>query len=375
MNEYNQTAIINDAIKIQQVYTSAYKIPTNTPESDGTLSWDHTTLIIVEIKAGGKTGIGYTYANPATAFLIDSTLKEWIKGRAIMDIPAITALLQKKIRNDGECGIAMMAISAIDSALWDIKAKILGLPLCDLLGQARDDMLIYGSGGFTNYSDKTTEEQFCGWEQKGIRFLKMKIGSNPELDADRIKKVRKVIHPETKLFVDANGAYTIKQALYKARQFADYGVTWFEEPVFSDNLDGLHFIREHVHEQINIAAGEYGYNVPYFHNMLNARAVDILQADASRCGGITGFLKAAVLAEGRQIPFSSHCAPSLHLHAAVSLRSFFIAEYFFDHVRIEEMLFDGFSLPVNGRMRPDPDRPGMGIEFKYSDAEKFRILP
>lgn len=373
MIEYNDQTTINDSIRVQELYTSAYKIPTTMPEADGTLTWDHTTLIIVEIEAGGKTGFGYTYANTATSFFIDHTLKELVKGKDVMNIPSVTTFLMRQIRNDGECGIAMMAVSAIDNALWDLKAKILNVPLCILLGQVKDEMLLYGSGGFTNYPDKKTEEQFYRWEEKGIRHLKMKVGSEPERDTERVKKARKVIHPDTRLFVDANGAYTVKQSIEKAKEFAEYGVTWLEEPVSSDNVEGLHFIKNHAPAPVNIAAGEYGYNLPYFHNMLHAGAVDILQADATRCGGISGFLKAGTLAEAKQIPFSSHCAPSLHLHAALSLPSFFIAEYFFDHVRIEEMLFDGFSPSLNGCMKPDLSRPGIGIEFKYTDAEKFKI--
>jgi len=107
--------------------------------------------------------------------------------------------------------------------------------------------------------------------------------------------------------------------------------------------------------------------------MLAAGSVDVLQADATRCGGITGFLKAGYLAEAHQLPFSSHCAPALHLHPTLCLPSFFISEYFHDHVRIEQMLFDGVSPPQNGTLKPDLTRPGLGIEFKHQDAEKFKL--
>ncbi len=373
MGIYDDTTTFADSVRIQKVKTSAYKIPIATPEADGTLKWDHTTLVLVEIEAGGKTGVGYTYSDASAASLIDHTLKKLLANKNVLDIPAITDSLIHHIRNNGTCGIAMMAVSAIDNALWDLKAKIFDVPLFALLGKAKDNMLLYGSGGFTNYTDKELQQQFCNWREKGIRHLKMKIGSDPAKDVERIKAARNAIDEKTEIFVDANGAYTVKQALNLAQQFSQYHVTWFEEPVSSDNLHGLNFIKEHAPFSINIAAGEYGYNLPYFHSMLNAGAVDVLQADATRCGGISGFLKAGYLAEANQIPFSSHCAPSVHLHAALSLSSFFIAEYFFDHVRIEKMLFDGVSPPEDGCLVPDPTRPGMGIEFKHSDAEKFRI--
>ena len=369
----SEIATIPDSIRIQQLQTSAFKIPTATPEADGTLQWDHTTLVLVEIKAGGKIGIGYTYGDASAAFIIDRSLKKFVIGKNIFDIPAITNSLIQKIRNDGHCGIAMMAVSAIDNALWDLKAKILEQPLCVVLGKVRSQMLLYGSGGFTNYSDEQVAEQFNHWEESGIKFLKMKIGTEPGRDVERVKAARSMIDKETKIFVDANGAYTVKQAIEKSQQFVEYGVYWFEEPVPSDDLKGLRFIRERVPSPINIAAGEYGYNLPYFEQMLSSKAVDCLQADATRCGGISNFLKAGYVAEAFQIPFSSHCAPAIHLHAAMSLSSFYIAEYFFDHVRIEGMLFDGAATVAEGYLRPDLSRPGLGIEFKHRDAEKFKI--
>jgi len=369
----SEIATVNDPIKIQQIHVSAYRIPTATPEADGTLKWKHTTLVLAEIDAGGKTGIGYTYGDAATAYFIEHALNRLVTGKNIFDIPAITSLLAQQVRNDGNCGIAMMAISAVDVALWDLKAKILEQPLCWLLGQAKDKMLLYGSGGFTNYSNQQTISQFNQWEESGIKYVKMKIGSEPEGDVERVSAVRKGLNKQTKIFVDANGAYTAKQALQKAEQFAESGVCWFEEPVSSDDLKGLRFIREHAPSQISIAAGEYGYNLPYFKNMLSAKATDVLQADATRCGGISGFLKAGTLAESYQIPFSSHCAPAVHLHAALSLSSFSIAEYFFDHVRIESLLFEGIATVRDGCLTPDLSRPGLGIEFRRSDAERFRV--
>lgn len=364
---------VNDSIRVQQLHTSAYRIPTDAPEADGTAAWNSTTVVLVRIEAGGKTGIGYSYADEASAFFINKTLKDLTIGENALDIPGINLRLTRQIRNSGTCGITMMAISAVDNALWDLKAKILNLPLCCLLGQVREEMLIYGSGGFTCYSKKQLQEQLAGWAGDGIRYVKMKIGSHPEDDMQRVKEAREAIGKEVHLMVDANGAYSAKQALEKATRFSDFDVVWFEEPLSSDNLEGLRFIREHAPEQMNIAAGEYGYNLPYFEAMLHAQAVDVLQADATRCGGISNFLKAGYLAEAHQLPFSSHCAPALHLHAALALPSFFISEYFHDHVRIEKMLFDGISLPVDGALKPDISRPGFGLELRTQDAEKYKL--
>ena len=362
-----------DLIAIKDLKVGAYKIPAATPESDGTVKWNSTTLVLVEVTAADKAGIGYTYANEASAIIIDKVLKKIVVDANALDIPSLNTKMIAAIRNNGQTGIAMMAVSAVDNALWDLKAKLFDVPLCNLLGKAKESMLVYGSGGFTSYNKKQLQEQLSGWVKEGLQHVKIKIGRDASKDVKRVAAAREAIDKNTALFVDANGAYTIKQAIEKSYRFEEYNISWFEEPVTSDNLEGLLFIREHVQPEVNIAAGEYGYNLPYFYHMLKANAVDILQADATRCGGITNFLKAASLTEARQIPFSSHCAPALHLHAAISLNNFYIAEYFYDHVRIENMLFDGVVQPKDGNIYPDLSRAGMGIEFKNKDAEKFKI--
>ena len=364
---------IVDTVLIQDVKVSAYTIPTDHPEADGTIEWDSTTMILVEIHAGGEIGIGYTYAHIATGLVIEKTLKSIVIGKDVMELPAITAAMIRAIRNNGACGIAMMAVSAVDNALWDLKAKITGIPLALLLGKVKDDMLLYGSGGFTSYSNQELEEQLGGWADSGIRYVKMKIGTHPESDLERVRIARNAIGKNTALFVDANGAYTAKQAIDMASQFEAYNVSWFEEPVPSDDLKGLHFIRENVPVNMRIAAGEYGYNLPYFEAMLDAAAVDVLQGDATRCGGISGFIKAGNLCEAYQLPYSSHCAPAMHLHAALALPSFYIAEYFYDHARIEEMFFDGVVKPLNGTLVPDLGRPGIGLVLKEADAKKYLV--
>jgi L-alanine-DL-glutamate epimerase-like enolase superfamily enzyme len=360
-------------VKVEGLSVSAYQIPTDAPEADGTLAWTSTTLVLVELHAAGETGIGFTYAAPATAVFIEQELRKELSGRDVFDVPGAYSAMLRLIRNNGECGIAMCAVSAIDVALWDLKAKLLGLPLYRLLGSVKEAMAIYGSGGFTSYSKKQLQDQLAGWVADGIGCVKMKVGSHPQLDEERVKQARAAIGPQAELFVDANGAYTAQQALEKAKMFSDCRVTWFEEPVSSDNLRDLAFIRGRVPVGMRIAAGEYGYNLPYFHSMLASGAVDVLQADATRCGGISGFLRAGILCEGNQVPFSSHCAPSLHLHAALSLPAFTVAEYFHDHVRIEKMLFDGTPLPSDGVLRPDPVRPGLGLEFKHRDAAPYKL--
>jgi L-alanine-DL-glutamate epimerase-like enolase superfamily enzyme len=353
---------------------SAYTIPTDAPEADGTYQWNSTTLVLVEATAGGASGVGYTYADLSTAHFIHDHLAPRITGRDTFDTGAAWDAMWGAVRNLGRPGVAAMAISAVDAALWDLKARSLGVPLFKLLGAARDAAPIYGSGGFTSYDTSRLQKQLDGWVEQGIPRVKMKIGTHPDRDLARVKAAREAIGEGAELFVDANGAYSRKQALAFAEQFAELGVKWFEEPVSSDDLCGLHLIRDRGPAGMDIAAGEYGYQPLYFRRMLEAGAVDVLQADMTRCGGATGFLKAATLCEAFMLPLSAHCAPALHVHPACAVTAEFRhLEYFHDHARIEAMLFDGAASPAAGSLRPDPSRPGNGLEFKHKDAGRFKV--
>lgn len=364
----------NNSVPIERLKVSTYTVPTDFPESDGTYSWDKTTMVLVETSAGRKQGIGYTYADTATARLIHDLLREVVVGQDVMAVPGIWQSMVHAIRNLGRPGICSMAIAAVDTSLWDLKARLLDLPLVTLLGQVRERAPIYGSGGFTSYSREQLQKQLGGWVAEGIPRVKMKIGRQPENDPRRVTEARQAIGPAAELFVDANGAYSRKEALALARIFADdSGVTWFEEPVSSDDLEGLNFIRSHAPVGMDIAAGEYGYDLPYFQRMLAAGAVDVLQADATRCAGITGFLRAATLCEAYELPLSSHCGPALHVHACCAVPRFRHMEYFHDHVRIEHMFFDGVLKPIQGALYPDLSRPGMGLEFKRSEAVRYAV--
>jgi L-alanine-DL-glutamate epimerase-like enolase superfamily enzyme len=358
-------------IAIDRIEAHAYTVPTDFPESDGTLEWNSTTLVLVHAYGGNKVGLGYTYADMATAMLIRDLLSEVVKEGDAMAPAANRDAMVARIRNLGRPGIASMAISAVDVALWDLKSRLLNIPLVTLLGAVRQSVPIYGSGGFTSYSHEQLQNQLAGWVEQGIARVKMKVGREPWADAKRVSAAREAIGPDAELFVDANGAYSRKQALRLAEEFADLNVTWFEEPVSSDDLFGLRLLRNRAPAGMDIAAGEYGYESGYFNRMLAAGAVDVLQADATRCGGITGFLKVAALCEAHHVPLSAHTAPCIHTHAGCAVTPLRHLEYFHDHVRIENMFFDGVRSPVNGNLAPDLSRPGMGIEFRRSDAQRF----
>jgi len=358
---------------IRQVEVSAYTIPTDAPEGDGTFRWNSTTLVLCEIHAGREIGIGYTYGNKATATVADELGQKCLLNRPFIDIPALHESMIGQVRNDGSRGIASMAISALDIALWDLKAKLLNCSVADLLGAAKSSVAAYGSGGFTTYSNDQLTKQLSGWAAEGLRFVKMKIGAQPDADLDRVHVARNAIGTKAGLFVDANGAYNARQAKWFARHLIEDDVSWFEEPVSSDHLADLRSIRDCAPSGMDIAAGEYGYDSFYFRHMLDDEAVDVLQLDATRCKGFTGFLQGAAIASSFGCPISAHCAPSLHMHVGCAVAGFRHVEYFHDHARIEQMLFDGFIAPVDGSLTPDRSRRGLGLAFKRKDAEQFAV--
>lgn len=359
--------------EIKSVRASCFKIPTEEPVSDGTLKWRYTDLIVAEVEAGGEGGIGYTYADSSSALLINDTLARNIIGKAVFSISDCWQTMTSSLRNQGLTGLAAMAVSAVDIALWDLKSKLLGIPLRVLLGQVRSAIPCYGSGVFTSYTEGELERHISEWMDLGLDRVKMKVGRNPEKDAERVAGARRAVGPKTGLFLDANGAYTPRQALRMAESFNESGVSWFEEPVPAADRDGTSWIRDRLPLGMELAGGEYGYGLRDFLDLLSPRRLDILQVDVTRCLGITGFLKAASLCEAFHTPMSSHCAPSLHLALGCAVPAMRHVEFFRDHVRIERMLFDGFREPLRGCLSPDLTRPGLGLEFKRADAEKFIV--
>jgi L-alanine-DL-glutamate epimerase-like enolase superfamily enzyme len=359
--------------RIARVEAGAYRIPTDAPEADGTIAWDATTMVLAEVSAGGHTGLGYTYAHAAAAAVIADPLREVLLDRDADDIPGAWAAMNRSLRNIGRPGVGLMAIAAVDTALWDLKARLDGTSVVRLLGRAREAVPVYGSGGFTSYPIGRLQEQLAGWVGQGMARVKMKVGTHPDDDPARVHAAREAIGAAPELMVDANGAYTASQALALAECYAQEGVGWFEEPVSSDDLEGLRHVRERAPAGMAIAAGEYGWDTWYFRRMLEAGAVDVLQVDGTRCGGFTGFLHAASVAHGFGIPVSAHCAPHLHAHVCSAVGHLAHVEYFHDHARIESMFFDGLPQLRDGALVVDAGRPGLGLELRRAEAERYRL--
>ena len=360
-------------VTIDDVEARLYTIPTEQPESDGTLEWDSHTVLLVRVRAGGLTGLGYSYTQAGAAPVVSGKLADVVEGRDALDVAGSWAAMWHAVRNYGHTGITSTAISAVDVALWDLKARLLDVPLTVAIDAVHTGVPIYGSGGFCSYSDEELSGQLAGWADAGIPRVKIKTGRDPDRDEHRLTVARSAIGRDVELFTDANGAFDRAEARRWADIYAEHDVRWFEEPVSSDDLAGLRSVRDHAPGGVTIAAGEYGWNLPLFQQMLEAEAVDCLQADVTRCGGITGFRRVGALCDARSMDLSAHCAPQVSAHASTALWHLRHLEYFHDHVRIEHLLLDGCLEPTGGMLVPDRSVPGHGLTLKESDeVEQWR---
>ncbi len=360
---------------VARVNAAAYRVPTPVPEGDGTLAWDATKIVLVEVHAEGVSGLGWTYADASAGDVVDGVLAPVVVGRAATEVPACWPALQRAVRNLGRPGLVSCALSAVDIALWDLAARLLGLPLTRLLGRVHDSVPLYASGGFTTLDDAQLAEQLEDWVHvRDVPRAKIKLGESwggaVGRDLARVRLARRVVG-DAELFVDANGGYSVGQACRVATALAEEDVRWFEEPVSSDDLAGLRRVRSA--SAADVAAGEYGYDLAYFARMVGADAVDCLQVDVTRCGGITEWSRIAAVAAAANLEISAHCAPNISTHAALATANFRHVEWFIDHHRIESTFFDGVLDPTGGTVRPSPSDTGHGMRLRPDAASRHRV--
>jgi L-alanine-DL-glutamate epimerase-like enolase superfamily enzyme len=360
------TSVVVDAVDV-----SAYTVDTPEPEADGTLTWDATTAVVVHVHAGGATGLGWTYSSPAAAAVISEELAGVVTGRDPFDITGSWEAMHRHCRNVGTRGLVMQALSAVDIALWDLKARLNDEPLSTLFGQTRPTVPIYGSGGFTSLDDTQLGAQVTTWQAAGCAAMKIKIGedwgTNLARDIDRVCRLRELAGDDVELMVDANGGYSVAQARRAGAALDDLGVSWFEEPVSSDDIEGLRVVRQAL--RCDLAAGEY-VSDSYDARRL-APVVDCLQLDATRCGGYTGWLAGAAIAASHNLQVSAHCAPALHTPVAAAVTNLRHIEYFIDHTRLDPKLFDGLTPAADGALTPNTTSPGHGMALTPS-ASQYR---
>ncbi|APE18193.1 enolase C-terminal domain-like protein [Mycolicibacterium pallens] len=357
--------------EIDRLEVAVYTVPTDGPEADGTLRWDSTTAVVVHAYAAGAVGLGWTYSSPAAAAVITHNLRDVVVGRDTADVPGTLDAMTRACRNFGSRGLVAQAVSAVDIALWDLLGHLRDLPLSTMFGRCRDAVPIYGSGGFTNLDDDQLADQIRVWRAAGCAAMKIKIGqgwgSDTERDLARVRRLRELAGDTVELMVDANGGYSPGQARRVGAALDHLGVTWFEEPVSSDDTDGLAAVRGAV--RCDVAAGEY--IADRYDARRLAPVVDCLQLDGTRCGGYTGWLAAASIAAAHNLDVSAHCAPAVHVPVAAAIPRLRHLEYFIDHTRLEAELFDGVPVPSGGQLPVSTSRCGHGMSLAAA-AEQYR---
>ncbi len=360
-----------DRFAIEDVTTAVYRFPTAEPEADGTLTWNATTAVAVTLRAAGQAGLGWTYSSPAAAHIVHDHLADVARGCAATDVQAGWNAMHRAGRNLGTRGLFMQALSAVDVAWWDLKARLLDLPLSALFGARRPAVPIYGSGGFTTLTDRQLGEQVDWWHSVGCTAMKIKIaeswGTEVDRDLERVRRLRELAGDAVQLMVDANGGYTIGVAGRVGSELDQLGVVWFEEPVSSDDPPGLGVLRNRL--RCDVTAGEYAADNYEVRALLPV--VDCLQLDATRCGGYTGWLAGAALAQAHNRDVSAHCAPALHAPVAAAVRNLRHVEWFADHARLEPLLVDGAPMAEAGALRIG-DAPGHGMSISER-SEPYRV--
>jgi len=356
---------------IDRLETGVYRFPTPEPEADGTYRWDATVAVVVQAIAGDVSGLGWTYSTGAAADLVPEHLEKVVVGKPVDDVTACWEAMHRECRNLGTRGLVMQMISAVDIALWDLKARCAGLPLAQLFGTVRDQMPVYGSGGFTTLSDEQLAEQVKAWREAGCTQMKIKIGEAwgrcVERDLQRAGQFRELAGADVRLMVDANGGYSIGQARCVGAALDELDVVWFEEPVSSDDLDGLRLLRSVL--ECDVAAGEYASGI--YDARALCGAVDCLQLDVTRCGGYTGFARCAAVAASQNLEVSGHCAPALTVPIGCATINIRHTEWFVDHARLEPLLVEGVPDVRDGAMHAVTDRPGHGYTLR-EDAARYR---
>ena len=357
---------------ISGVSATVYRFPTPEPEADGTLSWDATTAVVVQLQAGGQAGLGWTYGSPAAATVITEHLADAVRDREASDIQAGWDAMRRACRNLGTKGLVMQAISAVDIAWWDLKARLLDVPLAALFGCCRSEVPVYGSGGFTSMNDDQLAEQVAGWKAAGCTAMKIKIGESwgtrVERDLGRVDRLRSLAGGGVTLMADANGAYSIGLAKRVGTELDAMGVTWFEEPVSSQDTAGLSLLRGTL--RCDITAGEYASDSDDIRALLPV--LDCVQLDVTRCGGYTGWLAGAALAHAHHLDVSAHCAPSLHAYVAAAIPNLRHVEWFADHARLEPLLVDGLPEVRHGALHVQTSRSGHGMSIR-ADAARWCV--
>lgn len=334
------------------------------------------SALFVHVKTDeGIEGLGTSAGSRAVQAVVEDTLKGAIVGEDPFDIEKLWNLMFWHVRGVGRKGIAFCAISAVDIALWDLKAKALGLPLYKLLGPYTDSVPVYGSGGWTNFTETELVEEQLSYVERGFTKIKMKVGKDfgtkEDEDIRRLAAVRRAVGDDVEIYVDANNGFYAKQAIGMSQRMEEYNVGWFEEPVLADDIEGLAMVSSAT--TIPVATGEHEYTKFGFKDLIARGGADIVQPDIGRVGGVTEWMKVAHLAHAFNLPVAPHAYQEIHLHVACATPNLKVVEYLGVVEAGCKRWYKDFQEPVKGMWSPDPKKPGLGLELDLDAVRKFKV--
>jgi L-alanine-DL-glutamate epimerase-like enolase superfamily enzyme len=332
------------------------------------------SALFVHLKTDeGLEGLGVSI--PAARGLIEGSFKELLVGQDPLWHEKLWDDLFWRVRGIGRKGLAFCALSGVDIALWDLKAKAFGVPLYKLLGPYTDRVPIYGSGGWTHFTEDELVREQTGYVERGIPRVKMKVakdfGRAEAEDLRRLAAVRKAVGDDVEIYVDANNGYYAKQAIAMSRRFEQFDVRWFEEPVLADDVQGLAEISRAT--TIPVATGEHEYTKYGFKDLISRGGADIVQPDVGRVGGITEWLKVAHLAHAYNLPVAPHAVQLVHLHLACATPNLKVVEYLGYAEEGDRLWYTEFPEPIDGMWSPYPDRPGLGLELDPDAVRRYAV--
>ena len=362
-----------DSSPLSAVECACYRVPLPTTLSDSTHGdITHFQLVTVRLRdAAGAEGLGYTYTvgagGTAIRELVRRDLAPLLAGADPERIEQLWERLWWHLHYVGRGGLAIHALSAVDIALWDLRARRLGRALWRLLGGHDPDVRAYAGGIDLQFPLDRLERQTADHLVAGFRAIKMKVG-RPRLaeDLERVTALRRLLGPDVPLMVDANMRWRVDEAIRASRALADHGVYWLEEPTIPDDLAGhVRIAREGA---LPIAAGENLHTLHEFGHYMGAGAVEFPEPDCSNCGGVTVWLKVAHLAEAHNLPVTSHGVHDLHVHLLAAVPN---ASYLEVHGFGLER-FVAHPLEVRDGLARAPERPGHGVSLDWAGLESLR---
>jgi L-alanine-DL-glutamate epimerase-like enolase superfamily enzyme len=357
-------------MKITSIESSLLTVPTPRPMS---LEFPHHKLVVAEVSTDeGARGLGYSLvfggggAEAVLAYL-DARLKPLLIEEDPLQVERLWEKMYRGDRGVRRVGLAAMAISALDIALWDLAGKVAGLPLYKLWGGYTDKVAAYGSGGWARY----TEADLIGEAEKyaalGCKYYKMKIHHpDPKANRARVEAVRKALGPAVRLMVDVNQKLDLEANVRQARLLEDLDLVWYEEPVLADDLGGCEAVAKAI--RIPVATGENNYTRYEFRELIERKAARYLMPDVCRANGYSETLKIGHLAAAHGVAVSPHVVHELSLQVCGALANGFLVE-FMDWAPPD--LFEELPACRDGELRI-PAKPGHGIALTKEALRKYR---